>query len=120
MNIDTEQFYELEFHDSFVIVTISKDTILTLDKANVIRNRIRLHFKSNDFVMITHRKFKHKVTDKVFAKGQLKNMNGLAIVSQEKTERDAALIQQKLFDKSFAFFTSLDAAKSWAEAYFLK
>ncbi len=118
MSINCEKFYDVEFYDSFVIVTIYKDVFLTLEKANIVREEIRTHYKSKDFVMISNRKFKHVVADQVFSKGLPPNMKGLAIVSKEKTERDKAQIQQRLFDKSFAFFDNLEDAKSWAENYF--
>ncbi|WP_271783580.1 hypothetical protein [Aquimarina algiphila] len=119
MSLNCEKFYELEFYNSFVIVTIFKDVLLTLNKANIVREEIKSYYKSKDFIMITNRKFRHEVSDEVFRQGQPSNMRGLAIVSKEKTERDIALIQQKLYDKSFAFFTTLEEAKSWAEGYFI-
>lgn len=119
MSLNYEKFYELECYNSFVIVTIYEDVHLTLDKANIVREEIRAYYKSKKFIMITNRKFHHEIDNEVFQQGQLTNMKGLAIVSKEKTERDIALIQQKLYDKSFAFFNTLDEAKSWAEGYFI-
>jgi len=118
MSEKIDKFYELEFYDTFVVVTVYKDVLLTLEKASKIREEIKLHFKSQDFLMITYRKFQHEVVKEVFQQGLPQNMKGLAIVSEEKTERDIALQQQKLFDKSFAFFSTLEEAKSWAEGYF--
>ncbi len=118
MSLDCENFFELEFYESFVIVTIYEGVFLTLEKAQIVREKIKAYYKSKDFVMITNRKFKHEVAKEVFLQGQPPNMKGLAIVSEEKTERDNAMIQQKLFDKSFAFFENLEEAKSWAEGYF--
>ncbi len=119
MSLDCEKFYELEFYNSFVIVTIFKNVLLTLDKANIVREEIKSYYKSKDFILITNRKFRHKVTREVFQQGYPSNMKGLAVVSKEKTERDIAFIQQKLYNKSFAFFTCLEEAKSWVEGHFI-
>ncbi|TPN89164.1 hypothetical protein [Aquimarina algicola] len=118
MNTNYEKFYDLEFHTSYVIITIHKGVFVTLDKANIIREDIKSHFGNKSFIMITNRKFEHEVAEEVFRLGQLPNMKGLAIVSQRKTERDKAMIEQGLYDRSFAYFNTLEEAKSWAEGYF--
>ncbi len=118
MELFTNDFCNLELYDRFVIVTVSKDILFTLDKANIIRKKLSSHFKNRNFVLISNRKNNHIISEDVYKEGLLSNMKGLAIVSSEKTERDRATIEQKLFDKSFVFFETIDEAKSWAEAYF--
>lgn len=118
MELYSNDFCNLELYDRFVIVTISEDILFTLDKANIIRKKLSSHFKTKNFLLISNRKNNHIVSEDIYKQGLLSNMKGLAIVSSEKTERDRAMIEQKLFDKSFAFFETIDEAKSWAEAYF--
>jgi len=118
MELHTTDFCTIEFQEKYTIITINKDVILNLDKANAIRKKLRSYYNSKNFIMITNRKNSHKVSDEVYKQGQLPNMKGLAIVSKEKTERDNAIIEQKLFDKSFAFFENLEEARSWAASYF--
>ena len=112
-------FCDIELYHSYVIITIHKDIDLCLTRASVIRELLQNHFGQTPFVMISNREYKHTVQPEVYRKGQLKNMKGLAIVSTQKTERDQALIDQKMFDKSFAFFHDMETAKSWASDYFL-
>ena len=108
----------MELYTRYVILTIYEEVELNLSKALVIRQKLSEEFKDNDFLMISNRKFKHIVTEEVYKKGQLANMKGLAIVSDSEKEREKALYEQKMFNKSFAFFRELDDAKSWAENYF--
>ncbi|WP_109300615.1 hypothetical protein [Aquimarina sp. AU474] len=114
----SNEFCQIEFYDRFVILVINENVNLTLDKASEIRDNLRNHYKSKDFVMITHRKFKHNVNVDVYRQGQLPNMKGLAIVSDDLEERNKAITEQPYYNKSFVFFTCLEEAKSWAEAYF--
>lgn len=115
----TDNFYDIEFFDQYVIITIHQDINLCINRASVIREKIQNHFVNAPFVMISYRKYEHKVMPEVYKKGQLKNMKGLAIVSSNKTDRIKALTDQKLFSKSFAFFRDIEAAKSWAETLFI-
>ncbi|MDH7446611.1 hypothetical protein [Aquimarina sp. 2201CG14-23] len=118
MELYTNDFCTVELYEKFVIVTINEDVTLTLDRANIIRKKLRSHYGEKSFLMISYRKHNHQVSSEVYRQGQLTNMKGLAIVSKEKTDRDKAIMEQKLFDKSFAFFENLEEAKSWAESYF--
>ena len=108
----------MELYAKYVILTIYEEVELNLAKASVIRQKLSEAFKDNDFLMISNRKFKHTVTNEVYRKGHLANMKGLAIVSDSEEEREKAINEQKMYNKSFAFFKELDDAKSWAESFF--
>ncbi|GAA4278970.1 hypothetical protein GCM10022259_36950 [Aquimarina mytili] len=108
----------MQLYDQFVILTINENVNFTLDKASIIRDQLRKYYKSKDFLMISHRKHNINVTPDIYKQGQLSNMRGLAIVSDNSEERDKAIIEQQLYGRSFAFFNTLEDAKSWAEAYF--
>ncbi len=118
MELFTNDFCQIEFYSSFVIIVIKENTLFTLDKATSVRKKLRSYYKKNDFVLITHRKYKHEVAEEVYKQGQLHTMKGLAIVSSCADERDKAMQEQQLYDKSFAFFETIEEAKSWATAYF--
>jgi len=118
MELYTNDFCNMELYDQFVVLTIHKDVLFTLDKASIIRKKLSDYYKAKDFLMITNRKNNHIISEDIYKQGKLNNMKGLAIVSNEKIERARAVTEQKLFDKSFAFFETLDEAKSWAQAYF--
>ncbi len=118
MQLHTTDFCSIELYEKYVIVTVNEGINLTLDKASVIRKKLQSYYKNQEFLLISNRKNNHEVSYEIYKRGQLSNMKALAIVSKKKTERDKAIIEQKLFDKSFAFFENLDEAKSWAESYF--
>jgi len=118
MQVQTTDFCSIELHEKFVIITVHDGIAFTLDKANKIRKILSTHYNGKKFVLISNRQNNHEVSIDIYKQGQLSNMKGLAIVSKQKTERDKAIIEQKLFDKSFAFFENLEEAKSWASSYF--
>ena len=112
-------FCKIEFYNRYVIVTFNENIFVNLPKAQEVRNKFREYYGNKDFVLITNRKYQHQVAEEVYEQGQLKNMKGLAIVSDKRTERDKAMSEQKLFDKSFVFFNTLEEAISWADTYFI-
>ncbi len=114
----SNEFCQMELFDQFVVLTVNENVNFTLEKATELRDKLRAHYRSKDFLMISHRKFKHKISKEVYKHGHLPNMKGLAVVSSDNQERDQAIIEQPLYEKSFVFFSCLDEAKSWAEAYF--
>ncbi|KAA1244745.1 hypothetical protein [Aquimarina sp. RZ0] len=119
MELYNNDFCTMELYDRFVIITNKEGTILTLEKANTIRKKLKNYYGNQSFLMISIRKEANKVLEEVYKQGQLSNMKGIAIVSANNNkERDKAIAEQKLFDKSFVFFDTIDEAKSWAESYF--
>ena len=118
MQTFSTDFYSMELYPKYVILTINEEIVLNLQRASVIRQKLSETFKNGEFLMISNRKYKHTVTKEIYDKGYLPNMKGLAIVSKSEEEREKAILEQKLYGKSFAFFTELDDAKSWAESYF--
>ncbi len=114
----SNEFCQMQLYDQFVVLTLNENVDFTLDKASIIRDKLREHYKSKDFLMISHRKHTIHVAPDIYKQGQLSNMKGLAIVSSNDSERDQAIIEQQLYGKSFAFFNCLEEAKSWAEGYF--
>lgn len=114
----TNEFCELELYNRYAIITVNENVDFTLTKASLIREKLRNYYKSNDFIMISHRKYQHKICSEVYKQGQLDNMKGLAIVSSSDEERDKAAIEQPMYNKPFTFFKTLEEAKSWAEVFF--
>ncbi|GAA4274160.1 hypothetical protein U6A24_21970 [Aquimarina gracilis] len=114
----SNEFCEMQLYDQFVVLTINENIDLTLEKASIIRDKLTKFYKSKDFIMISNRKHKHNVSPQIYKEGQLSNMKGLAIVSTDNEERGKAEIEQSMYGRSFAFFTCLEEAKSWAEGYF--
>lgn len=118
MKTFSTDFCSMELYPKYVILTVNEGVEFNLPKATIIRQKLSEIFKDKEFLMISNRKFKHTLPTEVYKKGQLSNMRGLAIVANTKEGREKALEEQKLYGKSFAFFTNLEDAKSWAENYF--
>ena len=114
----SNEFCELELFEHYAVVTIQENVSFTLQKANIIRDRLRKYYKSKHFILISNRKFNHTVSVDIYKQGALPNMKGIAIVSTNCEERDKALKEQLLYGKSFTFFDSVEEAKSWAETFF--
>jgi len=111
-------FCQMQLYERFVILVMNENITLTLEKAFKVRQKLREYYKSKDFLMISYRKYNHNVSPEVYKQGQLDNMKGLAIVSNDEKQRDKAISEQPLYDRSFVFFNRLEEAKSWAEGYF--
>jgi len=118
MKLCATEFYEIELHEQYAVLKLLESKEFTLEKANIIRKELAAFYGKNKFVLINYRKYNFDVSEDIYRQGQLENMKGLAIVSELKTERDKALIEQRLYDKSFAFFDCLEEAISWAKNYF--
>ncbi|MEW7277136.1 hypothetical protein ABW636_00905 [Aquimarina sp. 2201CG1-2-11] len=114
----SNEFCELELFEHYVVVTIQENVNFTLEKATVIRDKLRKYYKSKHFILISNRKFNHTVSYDIYKHGALSNMKGIAIVSTNCEERNKALKEQPLYGKSFTFFDSVEDAKSWAETFF--
>jgi hypothetical protein len=114
----SNEFCQIFLYDQYAILIISKNVDFTLDKASIIRNKLREYYNTKSFIMISYRKFKHNVSPDVYQQGGLSNMKGLAIVSSSNDERDKAFTEQSLYGKSFAFFNTIEEAKFWAKSFF--
>lgn len=118
MDLFTNDFCQMEMYDQYVVLTLEEHTEFDLKKATVIRQQLNHYYTQKNFVLINHRKYKQKISIDIYKQGQLNNMKGLAIVSDDDKEREIALVEQQMYGKSFVFFRTLEEAKSWAEGYF--
>lgn len=107
--------YELDFYDDYVVIMMKENQHLTLSVAKEIRPLLIQRFDQKSFVIINYRKFSHQVSPEVYCRDFFKNIRGIAIVSNNVTDKTIAAQEQLLFDQSFAFFTSLETAKSWVQ-----
>jgi hypothetical protein len=111
-------FCQLDLYPRFAVLRIFENEMFDLSKANILRSKFVEVFKNQEFVLITDRSLYHDIDLRIYKDRRLRNMKGLAIVSQNPVERDRALKEQALFDDSFAFFERLDDAIHWAGAFF--
>lgn len=112
------EFCELYLYDHYALLRVYENEHLDLKKNDWIRKNYREHFGSREFVVVADRRFHHTLDLEIYKNGKLKNKKGMAIVSSMEEERERALVEQELFPHSFAFFESLEDARSWAEHFF--
>ncbi len=111
-------FCELYLYDTYALLRIFEDQHLDIEKNNWIRQRYKEHFGAKEFVVVADRRFHHTLDLDIYKNGKMKNKKGLAIVSTLEKERERALEEQKFFPHSFAFFSKLEDAISWAQHFF--
>ena len=111
-------FCELFLYDTYAILRVFENQHLDLEKNDWIRTKYREHFGNKEFVVIADRNFYHTVDLKIYKNGKMRTKKGMAIVSSLEEEKERALVEQKLFPHSFAFFKSLEDARSWAQCFF--
>lgn len=115
--IDTD-FCELSIYAKYAILKVFENVRYDLEKATIVHQKFQEFFQNKPFVLITERNFKHEVDFSLYKSNTLQNIEGLAIVSANPEERERAVLEQPLFNKSFAFFEQLTEAQNWAEAFF--
>lgn len=111
-------FCELYLYDHYALLRVFENQHLDLKKNDWIREKYKEHFGNKDFVVVADRRFHHTIDLNIYKDGKMKTKKGMAIVSSMEEERERALIEQKLFPHSFAFFNSLEDARSWAEHFY--
>lgn len=111
-------FCEIDLYDTDAILCVFEGQHLDLEKNDWIRSRYKEHFGNKEFVVVANRKFDHTIDLNIYKDGKMKTKKGMAIVSTMEKDRERALVEQELFPHSFAFFTSLEDAKSWAKHFF--
>ncbi len=114
----SSDFCDLYLYDTYAILRVFKDEHLDREKNNWVRSQYKQQFGTREFVVIADRRFNHTVDLDIYKNGKMKNKKGLAIVSTMEEERERALVEQKLFPHSFAFFNNLEDAISWAKSFF--
>ncbi len=113
-------FCELYLYDTYSLLRVFENQHLNLEKNDWIRANYKAHFGSKPFVVISDRRYHHTIDLDIYKNGKMSTKKGMAIVSTLEEERERALVEQKLFPHSFAFFTDLETARAWAEAFFFK
>ncbi|WP_339831634.1 hypothetical protein [uncultured Altibacter sp.] len=114
----TTEFYDLTFSETYAIIRVKKGVHLDLKITNELRHKLRSHYKNRPIVLIADRENDHDIDFAIYKQNRLKNTQALAIVSRNKAERERAMLEQEIFDKSFAFFERLEDAENWAISFF--
>lgn len=107
----------ISIFEKYAIFSVAKGKKLDQTVANEIRNALKVHYPRSPFVIIREELEELEVDFSVYQKRVMRNLKGLAIVSTNEAVRKRAIEEQSLFDDSFAFFTSMEDAKSWADSF---
>ncbi len=113
------EFYRMEFYDSYVIIEANADIVVNSAVAEKTLKTIIDHFKGKQFILISNRISNYTLTLDAYSPSILKKVKGIAIVSKNEEVRERALLEQEKFDSSFAYFENLNDAKEWAENFFV-
>ncbi|MFC7357224.1 hypothetical protein ACFQO1_05970 [Jejudonia soesokkakensis] len=108
---------KISIFEKYAIFSVAKGRKLDQTVANEIRTALKIHYPRSPFVIIREELHELEVDFSVYKKRAMRNLKGLAIVSSNEAVRKRAIEEQSLFDDSFAFFTSIDDAKSWADTF---
>src|SRR5690606_25934609 len=110
-------FCELYLYDTYSLLRVFENQHIDLKKNDWIRANYKEHFGNKPFVVIADRRYQHTIDLDIYKNGKMKNKKGMAIVSTLEEERERALVEQKLFPHSFAFFENLENALAWAKSF---
>ena len=113
----TTKMYSLDLTPSFAVVTYLNAKTLAKETLDEVRKILSEYYSGRDFVLINHRIHKMQV-EPTFYKSALTNMKAVAIVAEDDDVREHLYLEQKNYEKSFAFFKSLEDAKDWAVHFF--
>ena len=113
----TTKTYSLDLTPSFAIVQYLNTKNLARETVDEVRNILTEYYMGNDFVLINQRTNK-MIVEPTFYKSALPNMKAVAVVAQDDELREHLYAEQKNWEKSFAFFNTLEDAKDWAVHFF--
>jgi hypothetical protein len=113
-------FCELYLYDTYSILRVFENQHIDIEKNDWIRANYKAHFGKRPFVVIADRRYPHTLDLDIYKNGKMRNKKGMAIVSTQETEKERALVEQKLFPHSFAFFDNLENARAWAQSFSFK
>lgn len=113
-------FCELYLYDTYSILRVFENQHIDTEKNDWIRANYKAHFGNRPFVVIADRRYPHTIDLGIYKNGKMRNKKGMAIVSTREAEKERALVEQKLFPHSFAFFEHLENARAWAQSFSFK
>ncbi len=108
----------LQFEDFYAILVMHQGSAITIETASEITDCLEAFYNGKNFIFITHRKFPHDIDLNVYKGKILKNMIGLAIVSENVEEVKRAMQEQPLWNEAFTFFKTIQEAENWARSFF--
>ncbi|MGO4912838.1 hypothetical protein [Leeuwenhoekiella sp. W20_SRS_FM14] len=119
MTIDNTRQYSFAkatYYDAYVRIQFDSDLKeVLLEQAQLLLKDIAAYYGSQKIVIISQRGLETNLDPEILKILNLSKVEGLAIVSPDAEERRKILIkEQSLFEGSFAYFETYEAAREWA------
>jgi len=109
-------FCLMTLYEKYLITNINEGVNLLPEHNDVLVEVAETYFKNKPFVYITHRINSYSVHPKIyFETSKIKNLVGIAVVSEKYKAKSNAEIEKMFFQKPFEIFGNIEDAKSWAE-----
>ena len=104
----------MECYKNCLVFHLTDDGI-TAESAKKIMGYAYTHYEKRPFVFISNRKFASNIHPEAYDAINPKLIIGLAIVSEDEAVKEEATNEMDLFEGSFSFFATLEAAIGWAD-----
>ena len=109
-------FCEITIYDKYLVVVMNEGVNITPKHNKVLVEVTKTHFSKTSFVYITNRINSYSVDPKIYLEtAKIKNLKGLAVVSNNYKAKGNAQIEKMFFNKPFEIFANLENAFSWAD-----
>lgn len=107
----------LKFHDYYVVGEILEDVVFDSSKVDEVVEICEQVFKGERFVYISDRKNNYNVNPVIyFDLIHVKNLAGIAIVSQRFEALKIANFEKQFSPVPFKIFTDMEQAATWAKS----
>ncbi|WP_028376660.1 hypothetical protein [Leeuwenhoekiella sp. MAR_2009_132] len=115
-NIRQYSFAKATYFDTYVRIEFNSDLKEVLvEQAQLLLKDMAAYYGGQKFVIISQRGLETNLDPEILKILNLSKVEGLAIVSPDAEERRKILIkEQSLFEGSFAYFETYEAAREWA------
>lgn len=107
--------------DNYIIMEIDQGVIVTKEHNQLLVDIVDKFYKDKGVVYISNRKNSYSVNPSVYYEtNKIKNIIGLAVVSENGMAVNNAEIEKLFFNKPFEIFSNLEDAKNWANELYKK
>lgn len=109
-------FSHLEFFDTYVISRLKEDMVMDIEKLHILIEVCSNFYGNQPYVYISKRENNYNVNPTIYLKlDDLKNLCGIAIVSQRSSSLNMANFEKNFSRVPFEVFLELDEAIAWSE-----
>lgn len=109
------EFSHLEFFENYVISRLKEDVVFDLEKLHKLVDTCNDFYGERPYVYISKREYNYNVNPTIyFNLDKLKNLCGIAIVSQRSSSLNMAHFEKNFVQVPFEIFLEFDEAIEWA------